>query len=482
MTQQAPALECKSRPWGWAVPAAAVVVALCSAHNYAGGWNDGSRLATVESLVDYHTWSIDASIFVQPNAVAAGAPSPYLPSDLLSIPNGTRDKLFINGRYYSDKSPVPSLWLAAVYAILQFCTGWTARANANAFCYVLTLAASGLAYVVAVWSIYRLGRPLRLPHPWPLLLAGSFALATIALPYVRHVNNHVLLLGIVAPLMVEMAWVSRGAAVTWPRLLRLGLLAGLSYTIDIGTGPVLLGGAALWLAFRVRRPAAWAMFALAAAPWVLLHHALNYAIGGTLGPANGVAAYFDWPGCPFNVHTMTGVWSHAGVGSLVRYSLDLLVGKQGFLTHNFALWLAIPACWWLCRRPSANRPEILLSAGWCVGTWLLYSLSSTNHSGACCSIRWFVPLLAPAYYVLAVWLREIPAIYRRDFSVLSAWGMALGAAMWSVGPWWSHLVPGFWAILTAASASWGVSAYLRWREQGVAATQAAGRLAERKAA
>jgi len=477
-----PAPERESRIWGGAVLVGAALIALCSPHDYAGGWNDGSRLATAETLVDYHTWSIDASIFVRPNIVAPGAPLPYQPDNSNSMRFGTGDKLLINGLYYSDKSPLPSLWLAAVYAVFQFCTGWTARTNAAAFCYVLTLATSGLAYVVAVWSIYRLGRPLRLPRPWPLLLTGSFALATIALPYVRHVNNHILLLGVVAPLMVEMAWVARGAAVTWGRLLRLGLLAGLSYTIDIGTGPVLLGGAAVWLAYRCRRPAALAMFALAAAPWVLLHHALNYAIGGTLGPANGVLGHLEWPGSPFNIHTMTGVWSHPSVSSFILYALDLLAGKQGFLTHNLALWLAIPACWRLCRRPSTDRPELLLAVFWLMGTWLLYSIMSPNHSGVCCSVRWFVPLLAPAYYVLAIWLRDCPPIYRRDFCVLSAWGAVLGASMWWVGPWWPHLVPGFWAILAATLASWLVSVYLRWRDQGIAAAQAAGRLAERKAA
>ena len=172
---------------------------------------------------------------------------------------------------------------------------------------------------------------------------------------------------------------------------------------------MLLGGAAVWLAYRCRRPMMLAGFALAAAPSVLLHHVFNYAIGGTLGPANGVPAYFDWPGCPFNVHTMTGVWSHPGVGSLVLYALDLLIGKQGFLTHNLPLLLAIPVSWRLCRRPSADRPELLLSAGWCIAVWLLYSVTSTNHSGVCCSVRWFVPLLAPAYYVLAVWLPRLPA-------------------------------------------------------------------------
>ncbi|HEX9867029.1 MAG TPA: hypothetical protein VGC99_00290, partial [Candidatus Tectomicrobia bacterium] len=44
---------------------AAATVAIVSARSYAGGWNDGSRLATVESLVDHRTLAIDRSIFVQ---------------------------------------------------------------------------------------------------------------------------------------------------------------------------------------------------------------------------------------------------------------------------------------------------------------------------------------------------------------------------------------------------------------------------------
>ena len=43
---------------------AAAAVALVSARPYAGGWNDGSRLAMVESVIDRHTLAIDDSIFV----------------------------------------------------------------------------------------------------------------------------------------------------------------------------------------------------------------------------------------------------------------------------------------------------------------------------------------------------------------------------------------------------------------------------------
>src|SRR5262249_59382331 len=103
----------------------------------------------------------------------------------------------------------------------------------------------------------------------------------------------------------------------------------------------------------------------------------------------------------------------------------------------------------------AELAELLLAAGWCGGTWLLYAAMSNNYSGACCSVRWFLPLLAPAYYVLALFLRQYPG-YRVDFYILSAWGVVLAGMMWWHGPWIKQQVPGFWPLQAAALASWFV--------------------------
>ncbi len=448
------------------VLAAATVVAAVSARGYAGGWNDGSRLATVECLIDHNTLAIDDSVFVRPPPPPARsgpkALLPYPASEPHLLLYGTRDKLLIGGHYYSDKSPVPALLMAGLYAPWKAATGWTARERPDRFCWWMTFASAGLAYVAAVGCVHALGRPLRLTVGLQLLLTGSFGLATVALPYARHVNNHILLLAVASALMVGLARLAEARAagrMPWGWMVALGSLAGLGYTIDLGAGPPLAACTLALVAYRCRRTGPVACFVAAALPWLALHHAVNYAVGGTFKPANAVPAYFRWPDSPFNAQNMTGLWNHDGVGHFLTYAAALLAGKRGFLGHNLALWLALPAAILLLRRRVAELPEVLLAAGWCGGTWLVYAVTSTNYAGQCCSVRWFVPFLAAGYFVLTVFLRAEPR-FRGDFAVLSAWGAILAALMWVKGPWMQHLVPFFWPVQGAALASW---AAWRWR-------------------
>jgi hypothetical protein len=272
---------------------------------------------------------------------------------------------------------------------------------------------------------------------------------------VEHVNNHILLLGTAAAALLAAArlrdafQLGRGA---WGTVALLGGLAGLAYTIDLGAGPVLLLCLGVWLAYRGRRVGPVVAFAAAALPWVVLHHLVNYAVGGTFKPANAVPEYFQWPGCTFNAGNMTGTW-HQTPGHVLVYAAALLGGKRGFLGHNLPLFLALPGAAILLRRRCRERPEIVLCCCWAGGTWLAYALTSTNYSGACCSVRWFVPLLAPGYYVLTVLLRHRPD-YRRDLAVLTAWGTVLAALMWWHGPWMKTMVPLFWPVQAAAVVSW----------------------------
>ena len=459
----------------------ALGIAVLGARPYAGGWNDGSRLATVETLVDRHTWIIDDSIFVRvPSSDAPAVVTPYDPDEPGLRKQGTLDKLFIDGHFYSDKSPVPALLMAGCYQLWQFATGWSARQHPDHFCRAMTLISSGLAYVIAAMCIYLLGRTLRLPLSSRLLLTASFALATVAAPYVQHVNNHILLLAVTAALVLGLAQfveATQHGRRSWRRPLILGSLAGLAYTIDLGVGPVvLLCTCAFVLSCCLRsqwkreQVGAWSppllfslspclFFGLAALPWLLLHHALNFAIGGCFTPANANPAFFRWPGSPFHVHNLTGRWIHTGPFSFLLYAASLLAGKRGFLGHNLPLFLTLPALVMLLRSHRERWREVLWALGCCCGSWLLYAATSNNSSGQCCSIRWFVPLLAPAYFVLALFLKQHPR-YRLDLLLISGWGMILVLFM-NEGPWLRHMVPFFWPIQAAALGSWALLQYLR---------------------
>jgi hypothetical protein len=435
---------------------AAAIVALVSARPYAGAWNDGSRLATVESLVDRGTLAIDDSVFV------AGPPTgPYRG---VALQRGTLDKMFIDGHYYSDKSPVPALLLAALYWALQLLCGLQVGLHPELFCYILTVFSSGLAYVVAVGCVFQFSKPLQLALGWRLLLCASFALASVAVVYAQHVNNHALLLGVAAAIVLLLAHPPETAA--WWRPLPIGALVGLGYSIDLGAGPPLVACAGLLVVWQSgSRLAACGLFALGVLPWLLIHHAVNFAVGGTLGPANAVPEYFNWPGCPFHGANMTGSWQHASPFHFLVYALDLLLGKRGFIGHNLPLFLLLPAAILLLKKPGRQGPLLAFAAAWAGGTWLLYAATSHNYSGANCSIRWFVPLLAPAYYALALVLERYPE-YRADFLILSGWGFLLMVIAWWQGPWVGTMVPGFWPIQVAALVSWGLFAWRRRKQNG----------------
>jgi hypothetical protein len=445
---------------GWLVALVAAALAGFSARPYAGSWNDGSRLATVECLVDEHTLAIDHSVFV--DVPRPPLPVPYPPREVALREHGTGDKLFIHGRYYSDKSPVPAVLIAGVYQAWEWLTGRTARTDPEEFCRVMTLASSGLSYVLAVVAVYVLGGRLRLSLPRRLLLTGSLALATVALPYARQVNSHILLLAVTSWMVVDVAGLAEVGASRW-RLLRLGVLAGLGYTFDLGAGPVILVCTTLLVIFRCRRLGGVAMFALAALPCLALHHALNYRIGGCWRPANSVPEYLAWPGSPFTAQNMTGGWLHSGLGSFLLYASSMLFGKRGFLGHNLPLFLVLRAAW-IVLKGWRKRPEVVWAVACCGGTWLLYAAASNNSSGLCLSIRWFVPLLAPAFFVIAVWLEQFPRFWM-CFGLLSAIGF-LQMLLMGEGPWSAHMVPAFWFLQAAALVALAAVWRLRERPNG----------------
>lgn len=442
----------RSQFWSGAVFGLAAVIAALTCRDYAGSWYDGSRLATVEALVDHGTWAIDDTIFVPP----IPADGPYLTDQLLAK-TGTLDKLYIRGQYYSDKSPVPAVFMAGAYWTFQQLTGLQAASHPRQFCLAMTLISSGVAYIIAVWCMYLLGRRLRLDLSLRLLLTASFGLATLAPVYMQHSNNHILFLGVASPLMLLVVRLARHQSTgnTTGTLIALGTLAGIGYTIDLGVGPVLVLSLAGYIIYRCRSMRALIITGLAAFPWFVLHHTLNYHIGGTFKPANANPDHFLWPGSPFDPSNLTGAWMHSSIGRYLVYLLSMLFAREGFILHNLPLILIFTGSVILLHRRVKECPEIIFALAWTIGTVLLYSAASNNYSGLCYSIRWFVPLLAPCFFILAIAIRDIPWM-RSMMTVLSLGGAYLTLWMCIRGPWTNRMPPGFWVVqgLTLLICGW----------------------------
>lgn len=440
-----------------------ILVVAIGALPYAGGWNDGSRLAAVQSIVDLHTLAIDESIFVNvPTDTVARGVAPY--RDEGGLAHGTFDKLYIDGHYYSDKPALISLLMAVVYQTWLWIGGPTAAARPDLFCLVVTWGTAGMAYLVSLVCLYLIGRRLQLQPRYCLLLCTSLAFATIAPVYTRHVNNHVMLLAVSSALVLNLVAYSQELAAerarSW-RLLVIGLLAGVGYVLDLGLGPLLLLSLAITICWRSRALMPLAMFLTGALPALAAHHALNYSIGGTIKPMNMVPEYSAWEGCPFNPSNMTGL-SRKPPAQMAIYAASLLHGKHGFLAYNLPLLLALVAAVVAWRALPASRPEIGFALCWCIGGWLMYGCLSNNYGGVCCSIRWFLPFLAPAFYLIALLIRERPT-YAWDLAVLSTWGSLLTSLLWMRGPWNNKMLLLYWPIQGFALISWCV--VRRWRQR-----------------
>lgn len=434
------------------------VVAVLSARPYAGSWNDASRLATAESIVDHGTLQIDRSIFIIPPKPDGLRPLPYPAprSDLLTT--GTQDKLFIQGHFYSDKTPLPSIYLAMVYQFWTWLGGPTFAERPDLCCRVLTWASSGLAYVLAVWGLLRFGRTVDLSDRLRLELGIAFASGTIAVGYAGTVNAHIIQLAAAIWLFVGLWEVSKGSN-SIRRLIGIGTLAGVAYAADSSAGPTLLCATVMAILGTSRSVLQTVIVLAASTPWLVAHHAVNYWIGGSLAPANANPAYFHWDGSPFAAGAITGRWHHATPIHFLRYAGDLLFGKQGFLLHNLPVLIAVVWAWPILKQSKRERGGLLAALFWSVSTWLLAAISSTNRSGQCLSVRWFLPLLAAGFVYLAVILRDRPELIP-EFRLAAIWGMPMAILSAIYGLWIPHMLPGYWLFAAGFLISWAV---LKWR-------------------
>jgi hypothetical protein len=432
------------------------IIAFALARPYAGSWNDGSRLAMAQSIVDHQTLAITESVFVNVPIPDGKTPSPY-PADREDLlKNGTYDKLLIGGEYYTDKTPLPSIYLAGVYKLYLKFGGATATQRIDLFCRLCTWASSGLAFVLIAFGLLSMGKALNLSPGLRFGFASAFSFATIVPGYVGYVNSHILQLAAATWLFVGVLQFQKAFKVRW--LLFIGTMMGVAYACDASAGPTLCLTTTIGLSIMTGRLFTAIIVISAAMPWLIAHHTFNYLIGGTIAPANANLQYLLWPGSPFNASNITGRWAHESIYSFSTYLADLLVGKQGFLFNNLPAMLA--AFWALPLLLTAKKNKVVLgmAMNWAIMTVLLAAFTSSNRSGQCLSVRWFLPLLASAMVYVGILLRDRKDLHI-DLLIVSVWGLAIGCLSAIVGAWTARMIPGFWILVVGSLVSLSIHRY-----------------------
>lgn len=415
----------------WIVAGFALALAAAGARDSPGGYNDASRLATAESLIERRTLAIDDSVFVQPPPG-----SPII---------GTRDRVLVGGRFYSDKPMIPAVLVAGTYRVFMIAGLPRPGERPDVFTRVTTILTSGLGYAVAVGCMWVLGGRAGLACGWRLAWLAAFALGTVVPAYTRELNASMPLLAAVAAMAVLMCR-SRWTAA--------GLCAGFAYAVDLASGAPLIAAGAAGIAMRARRPGPVAAFLLGAVPWIIAHHAVNFSIAGVWVPLNMVPEFLEWPGSPFDRSNMTGLARHTPYG-LAVYVRDLLIGDVGLLVYNVPLVLAAACGWRIFLRPGPDRIELAALLAWSAAVFALYAVLSDNWGGVCLSVRWFVPMLVPGFWLLARLIDEFPRL-RVDFAILAGWGFVVGALTLPAGPWLREPAPRIDLVAIAALGSWGL--------------------------
>ena len=302
---------------------------VCKSH--VGGWNDGSRIATVDALTASHTFVIDGSPFER----------------------GLGDKIRFHGHTYSDKQPLlPLLGAAVMFAVAPL--GVTLRHTPGTAIYLLTLFTVGVWFAVGCCYAFAFQRLLGFDKKVAGAVTALTGLGTLALPYASVMANHVPCGAAALAGFYHLVRARRGGR--FDAALG-GFFFSVAYAFDAAsalfaiTVVVLLWGGSLRSAL---------VCVAAAIPIVALQAAFNVAISGSAIPTAYNAAVWTGSGpAPLGIGASQMLHVHAP-GLYARFLVNELVGDKGLFSFTPLMVLAgygLFAMW----RVSAEMRRIALA-------------------------------------------------------------------------------------------------------------------------
>lgn len=272
--------------------------------------NDASRMATIESLVDYHSFIIDNSRFV-----------------------GTIDKYFYEGHFYSDKPPILSLYASGFYLILkQFNISFVN--NYNLTYYLLTLSVIGVLSCLGLVYFSKILELFKINDNWSDLILFITGLGTLILPYSTVFNNHTVSGALLLFSFYNLLRIEEGTIY----IIMAGFFISLASSIDI-TFFTFLPLFAIFLfknELKIK-----IIFTCSCMPMIIIYFWLNYYNSGSLIPAAMNKDLWDYPGSVFSEQNLSGLAHKNSILQLIKYSVNMLIGEKGLFSYTPVLLFSI---------------------------------------------------------------------------------------------------------------------------------------------
>jgi hypothetical protein len=384
------------RSIGFLLFAAFIVVWALLTKVHTHSWQEESRMATVQTIVEQGTFIIDHTEF-----------------------NRTGDKVFVNGHFYSDKTPILSVAAAGVYSILHnvfdltldpticvpdediaACRAFTPTGTRFTAFYWLTLIFIGGSSALLIALFWKALIALGVGGTLAMALAIALGLASPIAPYsivfAGHVPAAVCLFAgfwLLTQCHSERRAESRRGADrndTNRRLFWAGLLISLSANIDL-TLAIFVITFGSWVLMVHRRKIV--PYVLGAIVPVAISAIINMIGAGTIVPLYFDPKAYDFVGTVLNP-TVGGTNGFYSLEFGVNYTYNILIGRRGFFAFTPMLIYAVAGLV-LVVRDRSNRLRGL-SFGVAIGCLLFAAyliLRTDNYGGEAWGTRWFVPLV-----------------------------------------------------------------------------------------
>jgi len=386
-----------------------IVIALIT-KPYVYGENEASRFNALAAIVEEHSLGWTSRYFV------------------------TDDRIYINGKEYSDK-PYALVLLAAPFYWVLYSFGIGFENSLGWSTYLLKVFVVGIPTAFLLVIFYR---SLLLEKKYKTILTLILGFCTLLFTYATTFNNHN-----ISALFLFVAFLLHTKK-DKANLFFLGVFLGLGTALDVVIGIFFTIGFFSYYfffaktAFSEKAKLFFGFFLL-----FLLYMIPNYLIiSNVFIPAYAHPEYYIAARTWQNQENLPGFYNHRSPGDLLLYTFHSTFGFRGFFSYSPVLFFGFCILLWkVWKKRDVSLLPLIFAI---IATISYYCVYTINYGGSSYGSRYFIPLIPILIYFCADIFTTLQK-YKTLFYVLALISF-LTALVGAFNPWANHANEGMYAI------------------------------------